>query len=138
MTNRESLVAALSSLREPYGFAWEDDSREGMTYAELVADYADSLLPLLLAHASPEARAAALRGLVIARLEGLGMPSIQIAEQVAAGKALAELERHAELSLGEAYAFSQRFVDLFAPDKKVAQVANNVSAPTPPTGGTAE
>lgn len=44
----ERLAAKLSSVREPWGFAWESESPEGQTYAELVADYAPTLLPLLL------------------------------------------------------------------------------------------
>lgn len=84
----------------------------------LIAEKAPALLPLLVAHATEAERAALLRTLLVARLEGLGMPSMSLADQVEAGKALAGLERHAELSIGEAYALSQRAVDLLAPEAR--------------------
>jgi len=66
----ERLAAKLSSVREPWGFAWESESPEGQTYAELVADYAPTLLPLLLsepelvASLSEEVRVKALESLL--------------------------------------------------------------------------
>ena len=66
----ERLAAKLSSVREPWGFAWESESPEGQTYAELVADYAPTLLPLLLsepelvASLSDEVRVKALESLL--------------------------------------------------------------------------
>ena len=85
----ERLAAKLSSVREPWGFAWESESPEGQTYAELVADYASTLLPLLLSEPElvaglPEATKAALLRTLLGEPDLLwpddnaecGMPSV--------------------------------------------------------------
>jgi len=94
--SRESLVAALSDeLWDEEGCAW-------------IASAADRILPILLAHASPEARAAALRGLLVERVNTISdhIGRVNVADEWISGEAVVR----ALLPL----------------------------APTPPTGGTAE
>jgi hypothetical protein len=103
-SDRESLVAAL----EAKGFFQYD--------AVLINHNAATLLPLLLAHASPEAKAAALRGLL--------------------GEALGKLTAHGWRQLAD-YAGAASYWNPYFADPKRSEYVVNLLAPTPPTGGTA-
>jgi hypothetical protein len=99
--SRESLVAALEE-------AWDF----GPYLNGVVAGNADLLLPILLAHASPEGRAAALRGLLEEQLNTIA-------------------DRDGYVYLGTLNSGARRL-------SKVHRVMELLLAPTTPTGGTAE